>query len=528
MVATVVELLDKLDGPVVADTDREAFLDAVVSMVGLYASLDESGARAVRSKVRCVFDSVKMKGDNALTVVGQHAVAGMVALARQAEGPLAALEATRRIKEAQQSVLDQERRHHIDLHELRSKLEQTTANPDIMLRLCDMENLIDISRRFAVMVDFIYMLPQLCANLAAYMSNNDADKMQPLVMTLLAVKEAAADTSVATEVRSHLQHIENSCKVQDAALAAYNGALADFKSKAISVVGSAIKAFGGEEDDGIVATTQVSLRGTYTLKQQASYSETPKHDRDAIDLACVSLGLCSHATAISNLKTSVPKGFKIPGEVTSGLDAVLTNLDDSKPKLQWALGVEFGGQFLSLVRDMSAIVAPLKEKQLCEAMKKVTKAVKHLSALLAGSSGLADDKFFSLFTHAKMESVKKARADAKKALVDARLQHEAARVDIPEDIVVGDALVVEAHRKTVKYGFLAFVKNPDAMATSSAGAGVRKTLRSIWDTHRSDEELLKFFGKDLVDSVKEVLAFDAAPKRAAEPDAGSKKRRRTV
>ena len=44
----------------------------------------------------------------------------------------------------------------------------------------------------------------------------------------------------------------------------------------------------------------------------------------------------------------------------------------------------------------------------------------------------------------------------------------------------------------------------------------------------SIEELLKFFGKDLVDSVKEALAFDAAPKRAAEPDAGSKKRHRTV
>ena len=60
--ATVVELLDKLSSPVVADTDREASLDAMVSMVDIYAALDDSGARAVRSKVRCAFDSVKMKG----------------------------------------------------------------------------------------------------------------------------------------------------------------------------------------------------------------------------------------------------------------------------------------------------------------------------------------------------------------------------------------------------------------------------------------------------------------------------------
>ena len=42
-------------------------------------------------------------------------------------------------------------------------------------------------------------------------------------------------------------------------------------------------------------------------------------------------------------------------------------------------------------------------------------------------------------------------------------------------------------------------------ATDDVGTGLRKTLRSIWDTHRSDEELRKYLGKGLVDSIKEAV-----------------------
>ena len=109
-------------------------------------------------------------------------------------------------------------------------------------------------------------------------------------------------------------------------MVAYDTGLADFKAEVSSIVQTAHAAFAEAstpEDDSLPERVAKLSTAVYTLKQQASFSESPNHDRDVMDLMVATMPLCLRATVVKKLKPRVPKDFKFDGKVVvqlAGLD----------------------------------------------------------------------------------------------------------------------------------------------------------------------------------------------------------------
>ena len=63
----------------------------------------------------------------------------------------------------------------------------------------------------------------------------------------------------------------------------------------------------------------------------------------------------------------------------------------------------------------------------------------------------------------------------------------------------------------MKYGFLALTRSDDATTDTDTGKAVRKNLKTVWDTHCVDDDMVAYLGSSLVDSVKAVLAYVCEP-----------------
>ena len=65
----------------------------------------------------------------------------------------------------------------------------------------------------------------------------------------------------------------------------------------------------------------------------------------------------------------------------------------------------------------------------------------------------------------------------------------------------------------------------DATADTETGKAVRKNLKSVWDIHRTDDEMMAYFGSSLATSVKTVLEHaESEPAVGVMPHAADDKR----
>ena len=123
-----------------------------------------------------------------------------------------------------------------------------------------------------------------------------------------------------------------------------------------------------------------------------------------------------------------------------------------------------------------------------------------------------------------MEKVQKIRQGLPSALCDARNVHSECSTPVPEEFASHDMLVRDARNQATKYGFMAFVDNPDTKKPDETGAALRKQLRIIYDTHCTDTVLWDFLGESLVQSIADILAVKSAASSTSTPRA--KRRRR--
>lgn len=508
--------LDTMSGPIYTETERDLFYEDLVSTLQIYNSLCEKQAKSVRSKLQKVFESLALKSEQAFENATTHAVNIVIALGRQAAGSSAALDVIARTKEAQEACKDQAVRHHFDMDLFRRLLQDSSLDETVPQDVADVGHLKAKCDAFERLMIFVNYLPDFCATLAEFMTKKSDEAMQLLTQSMLRLKSGAEATVAIEELRPHVTHLEEVCGVRDSAMATYVAALADFKWSACVLVEAGLEAFyragavvGGVRD----LRESVNYIGAlvFTLKQQAAFSDTPNHDREAIDLAHQVLPICCHAGLVQGLKTKVPDGFLLGAEVVEGISALLADLESSKPKVQWLLGVELANKFLSLAKDMSATLDPIKEKDSGSAMDIASKAVKNLRSLLADDSAMvSDDSFFAMFSAAKMEKIRRVRADAKAAVIEARQRHLVCGIPLPEELISWEALLGTARRQTVKYGFLALTRSPDAKTNTDTGKVVRKTLKHVWDTHCTNDDMVAYLGTSLVESVKASLAYDAS------------------
>jgi hypothetical protein len=510
ILASLAKHLDAMGGHVYTETDQELFYDDLVCMVKIYTALAQTQAKSVRPKLLKIFESFKLKSGQAFEVATKHAVNAMIALGRQAAGLSVALDVTALIKEAQEACKDQAVRHHFNMALFRNRLRDSSLDETALQAVADFGGLKAKSDKFEMLMAFVDGLPQFCATLAEVMTKKSPEATQTLMQTMVRLKSSAEGTAAIAELRPHVIHLEETCGIRDSARAIYAATLRDFKETVSSIIEAGLKAFRGEgASDVRVLRERVDSIGTavYTLKQHAAFSDTPHHDREAIDLTHTVLPICYHAGVVRDLKSKVPDNFVLGTEVVEALSALLADLENSKPKMQWMLGTELADKFLSMATDASAILRPIKEKDVEAAMRRASKAIAGLRNLLIDdSAAVSDDAFFEKFTAQKMEKIRKQRAEAKTVVQEARQRHQVCRIPLPEELVSGEAAVDTARRQIVKYGCLALARSTDANTDTEAGKALRKNLKSVWDTHCTDDDMVAYLGSSLVESIKAVLA----------------------
>jgi hypothetical protein len=506
MMASLLKHLDSMSGPVYTETDQELFYEDLVSITKVFHELDETVAKSMRPKFSKIFGSFELKSDQAFESAVKHSMNAMIALGRQAAGSSVALDVIALIKQAQEACKDQAIRHHFNVALFGTRLRENSLDETVLQAVTDLSNLQAKSDKFETMVAFMDSLPQFCATLAESRAKSSPEAKQTLMQSVMRLKANAEKTAAAAELLPHVTHLEEICGIQDSAKALYTDALIDFKNTVSSIFEAGLKAFHGEGASNVCG---VEIVGTtvYTLKQHAAYSDTPHHDREAIDLTHKLLPLCRQAGVIADLKTTVPDNFVLEAEVVEALSTLLADLESSKPKVQWLLGTELADKFLFMAKDMSVILGPVKKKDVGAAMKKVSKAIKNLSALLSDdSAAVSDDVFFEKMSKGpKLEKIRSRRAEAKTIVQEARVRHEVCGIPLPEELIAGEALLLTARRQIMKYACMAMAFSADATADTEIGKAVRKNLKSVWDIHCTDDEMLAYFGSSLATSIKTVL-----------------------
>ena len=333
--------MDKMSGLVYTEPDRDTFIEDLVHMIKLYGSMEQQHMVDMRRKLTRIFESFMLSADSALGAISKQLVNAVVTLVRQAEGATAALDATGRVRDVIHGVKDQMLRYHLDINMLTEKLSEHDINVEVIKQFSDEDKLRQYNVFFTKVNIFVDMLPGLCADIAAYRTDKTTAKTKQLMGSIIAVREAVKQMHAEIDLRPLLGKFEIVCGIGKDVLAAYDAGLADFKAEVSSIVQTAHAAFAEAstpEDDSLPERVAKLSTAVYTLKQQASFSESPNHDRDVMDLMVATMPLCLHVTAVKKLKSLVPKDFKLDGKLSSSLQALIGNVEETKPKVQWMLG----------------------------------------------------------------------------------------------------------------------------------------------------------------------------------------------
>ena len=85
------------------------------------------------------------------------------------------------------------------------------------------------------------------------------------------------------------------------------------------------------------------------------------------------------------------------------------------------------------------------------------------------------------------------------------MRHEVCGIPLLEELIAAEALLLTARRQVMKYACMAMAFSADATADTETGKAVRKNLKSVWDIHCTDDEMMAYFGSSLATSIKTVL-----------------------
>jgi hypothetical protein len=366
------------------------------------------------------------------------------------------------------------------------------------------------------------------------------ENMAGLAEAISKARAAVEGTALARSLGETLTKVQSSCKLDSVGRQLFSDAMQAFRKKSVDLVTSIVEHIcdGGAAVEAEVdeAAGEIST-SSFQLKQQASWSDTPARDREAIDFVAETIPIISKsAVKIMSLKTDVPTGYCAEVKVVEALESV-QNLTISKPHLQYVLGDDLVEKYVAAVKQLSGILTPIHQDSIKSAVRKAAANIKKLQGMvLDESTPLDGDAFFSKCTAAKMETMRLARNVAKSSLQEVRSVLGGDKAELPEELNHADSLVTQARDQTIKYGVLAFLRNPEINLPTDTGKSLRKKLKNIWALHSVDQHVSEYLGKELTKKVDEVFRVDsvaaapAAPKRpggAAQDKAssGGKKRR---
>ena len=189
--------------------------------------------------------------------------------------------------------------------------------------------------------------------------------------------------------------------------------------------------------------------------------------------------------------------------MTKSLEAAL-KLEETKPKMQLVLGADHTESLVKLLQEYANVLTPVRMKSTANLTKAVTSRLRKLKGALAPEVD-DNDKFYNTLCTAKVDSIRLARTELIKAVDD--FEAKCPSHQQVSEVQEARREIRAARLQTVRCGLLAFMKVDDIR--SDQAADIRKNLKSIWELHKEDEEVLEYLGDKIVQQILDIIAIPA-------------------
>ena len=153
--------------------------------------------------------------------------------------------------------------------------------------------------------------------------------------------------------------------------------------------------------------------------------------------------------------------------MTESVAAVLV-LEDSTPKLHLLVGEDLTEKVLAMASDFQRVQVPAAKKASIRLEKAVTAAVRKLDSLMIKGDDCKDDStFYSKLSTAKVEKLRKARAELK--LYVGEYEKHCEGGEASSEVQRANAANMQARVQVVRFGLLAFIFATDIRTDGEAG-----------------------------------------------------------
>jgi hypothetical protein len=132
--------------------------------------------------------------------------------------------------------------------------------------------------------------------------------------------------------------------------------------------------------------------------------------------------------------------------------------------------------------------------------------IKLEAAIVDETAAVELDKFKGMLDQKKVGIIKDLRVSAKRA----RSKLRTSVLEGIPDLAKKDKLVELAKHQTFKWGLAMFMFHKHIHDKSEAGLELRKSVKSLWIMHSTDEAFKMYFGDAAEKMVKSIIIVDAA------------------
>jgi hypothetical protein len=128
------------------------------------------------------------------------------------------------------------------------------------------------------------------------------------------------------------------------------------------------------------------------------------------------------------------------------------------------------------------------------------------AAIVDETAAVELDKFKGMLDQKKVGIIKDLRVSAKRA----RSKLRTSVLEGIPDLAKMDELMELAKHQTFKWGLAMFMFHKNINDKNDAGQELRKSVKSLWIMHSTDEAFKKYFGDAAEKLVKNIIIIDAA------------------
>lgn len=518
-ISGAMSILQKIGSLLWTQSDRDELDRQTRLAVDLGASVAEAeDAKVVNQGIAKLFTSFALTSEHGLKMMDDLWEEAMQVIEQQSDQSITPLEARVQVDRIKLSLKDTKFRYRFDFAALRAVHEAnfdkvSTASQDKVSELCINLDVFDAYDRAAVNV---LSLQTVLQQLRIDQANGNSQSVVEHVGTLSGIV-SKINEALATKLSDKIERINNlrgSWGVQDHGASMYNASLGAFKKLVADVVNLAFGDVKSPSLTGMIGDVRAS---TFTLQQQASWSNSPSHDRAIFGF------IEDHLLAVLQVNDD---GDALQWASIPSLAAVL-DLEDTMPKLEWVLGPEMAIRLIAFCRTLQGQLTPKVGAAKAKMMSDISKHYKKLETLVTHDEEMNDTKFFAKLSVGKVESIRTARSDLGGAVERAQAMFK--KLGDPEPAEVANAinLMKIGRCQTVRFGFLSFLKNDQLTSDSEAAAKIRGNVKAIWSVQEADKNMVEYLGEDLCKRIKEIanwkpsVASTAAASAAAIAEDGA-------